>query len=216
MILDKVICLTRPSRKENIEKIENELKKQKININFEQGIDGKNIDQSIKEKYKNIISPYLEWKENRKARLAIYLSHLLIWKKIEKDEEYNLIIEDDVQLKSNLKDEINNIGSRIDFEWDLLFLGHCGALNGKLQGDFSIASKGHQKNTNHGMFAYIINPASVTKLIKQVTPIFKMQNIDWILREKYDKIKAVYLNKSIIDHDHGIPSERKSIDKIKK
>lgn len=216
MILDKIICLSRPNRKENIEKIENELKKQKLNINFQQGIDGKNIDPSIKQKYKNIISPYLEWKENRKARLAIYLSHLLIWKTIENEKEYILIIEDDVQITSNLKEEINNIGVNINFEWDLLFLGHCGALNGNIQGDFTIAKKGHQKNTNHGMFAYIINPLSVTKLIKQVTPIFKMQNIDWILRDKYDKIKAVYLNKSIINHDYGIPSERKSIDKIKK
>jgi GR25 family glycosyltransferase involved in LPS biosynthesis len=161
----------------------------------------------------------MKWQENRKARLAICLSHLSIWKSLIDSIDYTLIIEDDVLLDFDLKEKLNNISSKLTLEWDLLFIGHAGALNGQCMGDITFAKSGNEENSNHGMFAYFVNPKSILKLIKSITPIFKMQHIDWLLRKKYsnDKngIKAIYFNESIIKHNNDIVSERRLIDKKK-
>lgn len=220
MIIDKIICLTRPSRKENISKIEKILKNQNFDVTFQEGINGFDLNPMVKKEYPDLISPYMPWKEDRKARLAICLSHLSIWKSIVDEKKMNLIIEDDVRIECDLEAKIKNVVSKLTFNWDLLYLGHSGALNGYLTGELTIAKNEKLKDTNHGMFAYIINPPSISKIINKITPLFSMQNIDWLLRDKYSNdengIKAIYVNNSIITHDHTIISERKSIDKSKK
>jgi GR25 family glycosyltransferase involved in LPS biosynthesis len=219
MIIDKIICLTTPSRRENAQKIEKILKNQNFDVIFQEGINGLDLNPTVKKEYPDLISPYMPWKENRKARLAICLSHLLIWKSIINEKKINLIIEDDVLIECDLRAEIKNMVSKLPFDWDLFYLGHSGVLNGYSMGEFTIAKNESSKSFNYGMQAYIINPSSVSKLIKKITPLFSMQNIDWLLREKYsiDKgaIKAIYTNKPIITHDLTIKSERKSIDKKK-
>lgn len=215
--IDKVICLNLDNRKENYIKIEQKLKKEGFVVISQKGIDGNIIIESkIKNDYKKFVSPFIKWNNKRKAKLAIFLSHLLIWENIEND--YVLIIEDDILIKENVKKNIENFLNKIEEYWDIVYLGHAGNLSGEDKEDYVLANNKILKDTNHGMFAYVINPKSVKKIINLITPIFKIRNIDWVLREKYannkDKgIVCIYKKESIIEHDFKIPSERLRIDK---
>lgn len=210
------ICLTIPERKNQFSKIEKVHAALKLELIKFNGIQAATVKSTAQNSYRELVSPALKFDSTKRARLAIALSHLSIWKKIQSHMEgYSLILEDDVIVTASTIDKINLLLSQIDFSWDILFLGHSGKLKGTKKGNFVFAQSGNFPNTNHGMFAYIINPASLEKLINSIAPLNRCQHIDWLLREKYGKsIIAVYHSPSIILHDDSLKSVRKKIDRI--
>jgi GR25 family glycosyltransferase involved in LPS biosynthesis len=143
------------------------------------------------------------------------MSHISIWEKIKDSENAYLILEDDVIIPPTLNSTMDQVVLDCPFDWDILFLGYAGKLKGVKKGNYLIASSGNLPDTNHGMFAYVINPKSVKKIINICKPIRKIKHIDWILREKYstspnkNKISAVYFVPNLIKHNNKIKSQNR-------
>ena len=51
------------------------------------------------------------------------LSHLTLWEKIKNDKNYNLILEDDVIIPSDMYKKINIIIKQLPNDWGFLFIG---------------------------------------------------------------------------------------------
>lgn len=203
--------------KTRLKYIQNQLKK--INIQNAKrflGLYGKHINiQKINELIKNnIIDNNPQWKNMNynRAILAIYITHTNLWKHIMKhnNSEYSLIIEDDVILSENLKENIKKQIENMPNDWDILFIGRSFKLDGiKINNNLLKANPVHKEQTNHGMFAYIIKTKSIPKFIENLLPLKydNLNHIDWSLRSLYNtKINAYYLIKPLVKHDYGIPS----------
>lgn len=152
-----------------------------------------------------------------RAKLAIYLSHTFLWKKIEEGKypEYNLILEDDVLITNNLLAEINRNIQNVPQDWDIIYIGHSKYLYGKkIAPNIIQPYSGHKPQTNHGMFAYLIKTSSINKLLSKIHPIPVTYNhIDWKIREMFNvDVNAYYLDKPLVMHNHKLRSVRHHFD----
>lgn len=196
--------------------IKDQLEKNKIIAERYPGIYGRNINiRMINELIKsNILIENNKWNEfhYNKAILAIYLTHINLWKKIlaTTKNNYSLILEDDVIIHPNLNEEINKNIKNVPDDWDILYIGRSSKLDGiEIHKNVIKPSSKHIPMTNHGMFAYLIKSTSLSKLICLLTPLEfdNFDNIDWVLRSMYNtKIQAYYLINPIIKHNYGIQS----------
>ena len=113
----QVINLLR--RTDRKEKVTQKLKNANINnYDFFEAIDGHNLIPTYE------IAKLFKGNDfhNRKGVIGAALSHYTLWKKLlESDLEYFLIMEDDLNISENFKDEID----KIDFsKYDFLFFGY--------------------------------------------------------------------------------------------
>ena len=197
--------------------------KEKFSIERFAGIYGKTLTIDIINQYivNNTLVKNIEWNNFKfdKAVLAIYLTHIDLWKNIllTNKEEYSLIIEDDVIIPSNLYNQIEKNMKNIPKNWDIVFIGRSFLLKGDIINDNILRPHVvHERQTNHGMFSYLIKTSSIIKLINLITPLehSKLTHIDWTIRNLYsqndsineNKINAYYLIESIIKHDYHIES----------
>jgi GR25 family glycosyltransferase involved in LPS biosynthesis len=211
------ICLTIPSRAAEFQKILDFHNRSSLPLVKFNGVVGSTLNSRTIIEYSKFLHKSFKFNISAKrARLAIAISHISIWHSLrEYGDSYSLILEDDLILTDSIIEQTNLALTQINFDWDILFIGHSGKLKGTKKEGFVIAQRGHFPNTNHGMFAYIINPASLNKVLNTVGKLTKVQHIDWILREKYGKeIRAVYCEPSIILHNNKVASFRKKLDRI--
>ena len=163
-----------------------------------------------------------------KVKLSIYMSHLLLWYQILKDYKSialnktvqiptYIVLEDDIHIKSNIQNSLTKIQKYIPMDYDILFLGYAGKLRGVKLNEYIIEPEAGQfQDTNHGLFAYIINPNSIDKLTDILLPIdstnikgnwqtvgSNIPHMDWKIRHFYsNNIKAYYLLDPLIIHEN--------------
>lgn len=215
--ITRSICLTIPNRAAEFQKILDFHNRSNIPLVKFNGVIGSTLNKQTILKYSKFLDKSFKFSTSiKRARLAIAISHIAIWHSLkEYGDSYSLILEDDLILTDSIVENINLVLTQIKFDWDILFVGHSGKLKGTKQEGFVIAQRGNFPNTNHGMFAYIINPKSLDKVLNTVGKLTKAQHIDWILREKYGReIRAVYCEPSIIRHNDAVTSLRKKLDRI--
>jgi len=213
----RIIYINLDNEKKRMDYMEEQFSKYGI-VNKERfsGLYGKNINiETIQELvHNNLIVNNKRWchfKYN-KAILAIYVSHIKIWKHIyEKynSDLYTLILEDDVILPSDLYSQVLNNIKNVPDDWDIIFIGRSRKLNGvNVNENVLKPNPGDWPGTNHGMFAYLIKTSSIQKLLKVLTPInYKIRHIDWVVRSFYNtSINAYYLINPIVKHDYEIIS----------
>lgn len=180
----KIINLKRRNdRKEKIEKI---LNKNKItSYEFIEGIDGNKIKPTINLKY------LFEGNDfgNRKGVIGCALSHLNLWKKLINDNEndYYLILEDDIEVCNNFKKKINTL--KQDFKNnDVLFLGYSmfeknRKIYGNTYNNDAVDIKIQKLNSSlyiGGYFAYSINKIGAQKLIDYINNNGIKHGIDYL------------------------------------
>ncbi len=161
-----------------------------------------------------------------KIKLSIYMSHILLWDKILNNYKaiplndrvqvpQYIILEDDIKIKFNIEILLDRIYRHIPQDYDILFLGCGGQLRGKLVNPYIVKpEEGQHRNTNHGLFGYMINPNSIEKMTKLLLPIDSLYivgnwqvngctipHMDWKIRHFYNKgINAYYLKHPVIHH----------------
>jgi GR25 family glycosyltransferase involved in LPS biosynthesis len=211
-----IVCLTIPPREKYFKSLVSKLTSQEFKVEAFQGVIGNDLNRSrISSLYSKLLFSNINIPLTKRTRLAIAISHILIWEKIKDLGRGILILEDDVIAPLNLKDSLEQIIEENPFEWDILFLGYSGKLKGLTKDNYLLASPGNFPDTNHGMFAYLVNPNSVKKLIRLCTPIRRVQHIDWLIRSKYslssdkNRISAVYYVPNLIRHNNSIKSENR-------
>lgn len=101
---------------------------------------------------------------------ACYLSHLQVWKHIEKQGGNVLILEDDVMVTKYINKIDQIMIQAKNLQWDLLYLGRCWDL---CQRNMPISNDLVSTKFPGCTHAYIVTPKSCTKLISLMS---KMQN----------------------------------------
>jgi len=161
-----------------------------------------------------------------KVKLSIYMSHLLLWNKILNKYKaiplgkrvqvpQYIILEDDIKIKFNIEILLDRVYKYIPRDYDILFLGNGGKLRGQPVNEYIVKPvEGQHRETNHGLFGYMINPNSIEKMTKLLLPIDSLYimgnwqvegntipHMDWKIRHFYNKgINAYYLKHPIIHH----------------
>ena len=165
-------------------------------------INGKKIDKNklIKDK---IISS----KNNLKlGQIGCALSHISVLKLIQKqDEQYGLILEDDVIIPDNFS--VNQL--KLPNNFDLLFLGGCNIKGEKISENLIKPTK-IDGTYNLCWHAVLVNKNSVQKILDLLIPL--RRPIDSQIREEYNKLNVFYYYPNIINQNKSLRSIRRDID----
>jgi len=149
-------------------------------------LDDKYISRKFKKKYNN-------------SQKACILSHVDLWDKIQNDNNYTLILEDDAVIPKNLLLKINTVMEELPDDWAFLFIGGNKIYGNKYSKHLvtPIVSSRH----NFGTFAYIINPIMIKKILSKCKNI--KITIDWFIQSELSKhFKLFFTNPQIIIHDY--------------
>ncbi len=133
------------------------------NYEFFNALTPKSISEAIYQKY------YYDWQRPlRKAEVACYLSHQTLWKKIIKDNQPALILEDDILLAKNTAQLLKEFDEQTDFE--LINLENF------MRKKYISKHSKKIKNTNYSIYrlyldkagaaAYVLYPNGAKKLIQ--------------------------------------------------
>jgi GR25 family glycosyltransferase involved in LPS biosynthesis len=181
---------------DNIIKNENKLQKK---INIYDAVIGKNIDLNNLSK----IDPNINFNFNYNyiSEVGCYLSHMLLIKSlINSNSKYSVVFEDDLKiLADNLNDKINEIISKLDNDFDIIYLGNLNNNhNEKVVDNIYTINKGEYLWGTH---AYIINNKNASKIYESLL------NIDVAIDNKLknninnDIIKAYVIYPILVDQD---------------
>lgn len=171
-------------------------------------VDGKNFNFN---QFKNIldISNYNQYNlikntyashNNLKGALGCIMSHYLIWNIIANnnnllDNDYILVLEDDIYLSKDFNLKLNNLLEYIHFdnEWDVVFLGFSDYhnTNDKKINDMLIQFSGDKRLRGGGTFSYFIRKKAAKKYLQFANKYKIQQPIDWFMIELF-KYMTVY------------------------
>lgn len=151
----------------------------------------------------------------KKGRVGTYMSHILLWEKLNKENKrYGIIFEDDINIAKNINSCLKNIINNLPKEWDFIFLGYDG-INKSLFYNYNnlylVASK---DSKYYGLWGYIINLNNYNKIkniISTIPP--NIPHIDNFIRDNNKLLKIYFLKKRIILHKNEY-SIRKNTDLI--
>lgn len=168
-------------------------------------IDGKNfdftpykdiLDISEYNKYKNIKNPYPHHRY-LKGVLGCTMSHYTIWKmicdnKAITDNDYILVLEDDIVLSNNFNVKLNDLLEYIhfDYDWDVVFLGFTDYknVNDTRLNDMLIKFSGDLRLNGGGTFAYLIRKKGAQKYLDFAKKYKIQQAVDWYMIELFEKM----------------------------
>jgi GR25 family glycosyltransferase involved in LPS biosynthesis len=113
------------------------------------------------------------------AEISVCLHHIECFKKIATgNNEFSLILEDDVILCNNFKNTLDTYVSNLPLNWDMLFIGDgCGLhiSNDKIQPNVYIYSKDNLPSSKYGLGAtrcldsYLITKKCAQKIVEKLT-----------------------------------------------
>jgi GR25 family glycosyltransferase involved in LPS biosynthesis len=193
----------RPDRNEHtLQEINNsDISKYKIEIERVEGIDGSiaNLDDYKSLFTENALNQAKDTRPRQfehgfymtKGAVGCALSHHKVYQKIlSGNDDYVLVLEDDINIDKNVIEEYNQLLPYIP-EFDILYLGYHYANKTEKINEYISQVHG----TVYGCFAMVINKKCVEKLIN-LFPI--NQQIDSELAKFNSHSKVYYLNKQII------------------
>jgi GR25 family glycosyltransferase involved in LPS biosynthesis len=118
------------------------------------------------------------------SNIAVYKSHTNLWKYIWDNRlQYAVVFEDDVIIPENFLVELEGILEKnIPENWDILFFGILRMMAQKTANpDFHrILNK---KGYNNGLHCYFVNLTSTKKLLRIITQVGAVNQIDILLRD---------------------------------
>jgi GR25 family glycosyltransferase involved in LPS biosynthesis len=137
------------------------------------------------------------------------LSHISVINKIKmQNEQYGLILEDDVVIPDNFIEQIKKLEKYFPPTWDIIYLGGCNIRGRKYNNHFLIPEikSGH----NYCCHAILFNKKTINNIINVLNPLQKP--IDLQLRSNFNKLKAYFLNPSIFFQNKKLFSNRRFFD----
>jgi GR25 family glycosyltransferase involved in LPS biosynthesis len=142
-----------------------------------------------------------------KGAIGCALSHKIVFEKIlYGDDEYVLIIEDDIKFDNNFNEKLKNIFSKVP-DFDVLYLGYSLKKNISTNEVISNLFNYVPDGTVHGTFGYIINKKAASKMI-DVFPI--TLQVDTEISTVFPKLKVYTLIQSeriILSDDSSLDSQ---------
>jgi GR25 family glycosyltransferase involved in LPS biosynthesis len=111
-----------------------------------------------------------------KGEIACFLSHVYFLHKVQGSKTPVLILEDDVDVPSDLAPKVHELLSRAPADWEILFLGHNHYTNtpSHVEHDSSF----QRVNMVYGAQAYLVNPRTITdEKIETLFPICRPYDI---------------------------------------
>jgi glycosyl transferase family 25 len=146
----------------------------------------------------------------RKGQLGCALSHINLWKKIKTDnDDFALIIEDDVIFTNNFKENLYNLLNYLPETWDIIYLGGCNLL-GKKYNEKLLKPTNFDYRYNLCCHAMLLNKERINNLIDIMTPIKKP--IDNQLRDHFKYLEIYFVVPNMIMQNKEIRSSRRDID----
>jgi len=164
------------------------------------------FDISEYNKFNNIKNPY-ESHKYRKGVLGCALSHYILWNIIKdndklNDNDYVLILEDDLKFSNDFNLELNQLLEYIhyDNDWDVIFLGFTDYknYNDNRVNDMLIKFSGELRMRGGGTFAYFIRKKAAKKYIDFAHKYKIQQSVDFFMIELFDKMTVYKCEPEII------------------
>lgn len=182
----------------------------KHNIEYERfpAVDGATLDIAGLVKQNVMKRQAIKLATQRPGSLGCYLSHLQLWLKIrDSADDVVLILEDDIHLTQNFKNDVVFYLAKIPKPWDIVYLGYNEVWGEKVN-DYAIRPfTGNRQGYNSGMFGYIVNKETIANLINVCFPIVHPIK-DPVIRANFDKLNAFYITKKIVTHVDDFESSR--------
>lgn len=140
------------------------------------------------------------------GQIGCALSHISVLKLIKnQDEQYGLILEDDVILPDDFSIERLNLPK----DFDIVFLGGCN-IKGKKITENLIKPTSYNGTYNLCCHAVLVNKNRVDKILNVLTPLYRP--IDTQLRDYYKILDVYYYYPNIINQNKKLRSNRRDID----
>jgi GR25 family glycosyltransferase involved in LPS biosynthesis len=138
------------------------------------------------------------------SNIAVYKSHTNLWKHIFDNRlQYALVFEDDVTIPENFLVELERILGNTPENWDILYFGILRMMAQKTKNpDFHRML--NKKGYNNGLHCYFMNLRSTKKLLKLITQVGAINQIDILLRD-HAHVYNFFIYKELIvkqDVDH--------------
>ncbi len=157
------------------------------------------LDYSIGYYDSEYVMPEIESKiAGQISNIAVYKSHTNLWKYIWDNRlQYALIFEDDVTIPENFLVELERILEKNTPEkWDILFFGILRMMAQKTENpDFHRML--NKKGYNNGLHCYMVNSQSTKKLLRIITQVGAVNQIDILLRD-HAHLYKFYIYKDLL------------------
>ena len=175
-------------------------------------------DVNIK-KYQELNYLVDDFKVKMPGSLGCLLSHLTLWNHCFEDKNCDiaLILEDDVILKNNFEELVDNIdGSALPRDWTILRLSYKGLIGKNISKDIVKPDCIKKKGVNAGSWCYLLNSSNAEILINTIIPYENKNSMDVLLRNNIDKINMYFSKKNLAIHAEKRYSPRKDLNNPKK
>ena len=179
------------------------------NFHLFDAVDGTKLDLN-KLRQDGVLKEEKEWLgELGKGGVGCALSHISVMHKIKKqNEQYGLILEDDVVIPDNFIEQIKKLEKYFPPTWDIIYLGGCN-IRGKKYNDYFLIPEIKDKH-NYCCHAILFNKKTINNIINVLDPLQKP--IDIQLRSNFNKIKAYFLHPSLFFQNRRLFSNRRFFD----
>jgi GR25 family glycosyltransferase involved in LPS biosynthesis len=135
------------------------------------------------------------------SNIAVYKSHINLWKYIFDNRlQYALVLEDDVIIPEDFLVELDAIMGNTPENWDILFFGILRMMAQKTKNsDFHRML--NKKGYNNGLHCYLVNKQSTKKLLKLITKVGAINQIDILLRDQAHEFNFFIYKKLLVKQD---------------
>ena len=135
------------------------------------------------------------------SNIAVYKSHTNLWKHIFDNQiQYAMILEDDVIIPENFLVELEGILENTPESWDILFFGILRMMAQKTKyPDFHRMM--NKKGYNNGLHCYMVSRNSTKKLLKLITQVGAINQIDILLRNHAHVFNFFIYKKLLVKQD---------------
>ena len=211
--LDKIYFINLDKSKDRLDKMLEQSKDFDLNLTRYPAIYGKDINRN------KLIKNKILHKKNelRNGELGVTLSHINIWKEsLKNNNEYILVLEDDILFCDNFKNELNKYYKQIPEDWDIIYLGGSRMKGKKISENILklVYDKIPNAGTNMGAYAMLLNKKSIKKLLSLMTPI--ITPIDLQIAQNNKDLNMYYCNPRLVKHNDNFFSEIILLDRNKK
>lgn len=189
-----------------VEKVSNHLKSSGIDdFSIFYGINGIKSGLHTIHPYE-IDNPRSNYKMGSKT-IGCYLSHFILWKHLNSieehlDNDYWMIVEDDVLLLDGWRKKVDDAISDLPKDWDILYAGHC-CINNRIHGHIRDGLVVSKPLCTH---CYIVRKKALNILIDECEKVWAPIDIQMSFID-YNKLKSFAIYPKIADQDGTIISD---------
>lgn len=188
--------------KDRLELITKQCQNEGLNCHRFSAVNGKKLDVKTMDIVEN--------KKIDKGAIGCSLSHINLWKKVEKKgDEMFIVLEDDCIIEKDFKQKLETILKEAPKDWDIIYLGGSNLKGKKVSPHLIEPIKVSKKSThNTGTYAMLIRRKCLRMLIENNLPI--RDKIDQNLKNNmYDKLGVYFVVPPLVKHNNELDSMRR-------